>query len=704
MLSSYAVSIMVLVVMLHASDLEHVTPFDILGNFLNYFSKYPWEMYAISINGNVDIESLRVGSLSTMSSDKRNIFLEKATEIIISLKKKYEKMYSKIKISSAANFSIRSCNIVDPLNVVNNLGYNISRQGLQTILNALAGGSQHFSILKTFIYPKDDFKKEYSPFSSGEMHTSLEISKFIVNFFPVSRSLYLSTDVIRADLRFHPLQVGTIYTNGMNSDNEQTPADPLIGDISGFDIIPCVFSYENPLSLCEQVNVNDSNLAEENNNFFCNSNESVDLNLEQIRSSLSLECPSSAFEMTSTGNSGNLKGSLQILGKSDSVESISCEIDVSSSCCDPNGSTHGVDHSLNRFDTVGNLLSNPSIDIPSSSLGSVSSVLLSSDVSAPSESSYALCRNSDENTVLDNSSVNEKEKFDQSLLSTSSSHSSKKKKRSSKSSKEIKSIGINSSSCSSSQWTTTSVPFNSMVLSGLIYVLSSVIVFISVYYLYKSWLLWNSNEFVDWFVNDFLETMGIKSIRFFSVPYFSFVGLIYNCKKWVSIWMPSEVRNNLGEPIPIGWNPWHWVESNSTLLLDCNDRSQWIHWTSSTALQKSFPTALPDKLFGIYSNSSDLKQLEICENDVDISFQWYRDGVLLPNSDRGTFLLKNINSDHHTGTYSCLVFLARTYYIGFRSTIRVAGTIYFVYCLCSLLQFIDVNFRTSKSYESPPIY
>eukprot|EP00605_Chrysophyceae_sp_TOSAG23-4_P002963 GSChrysophyteH1.ASY1.ANO1.3265.1 assembled CDS len=104
MLSSYAVSVLVLYLFNRYPALNH--PLSVLTAFLHTYAHFPWESCVLTLHGPQPIQNGHTGSIS------------------------YRR------------FPIRSCNIQDPVDPANNLGYSVSRSNLAQIELSLRGGQR----------------------------------------------------------------------------------------------------------------------------------------------------------------------------------------------------------------------------------------------------------------------------------------------------------------------------------------------------------------------------------------------------------------------------------------------------------------------------------------------------------------------------------------------------------------------------------
>lgn len=162
MLSSYAVSVLVLHLFnKYTAGLDH--PFSVLRSFLHTYMEYPWETHVLTLQGPVPIQS---GSYKSSGQKKQyrlapnkfqnltNQFqadshVTSSTYNSGSSVSSHESRGSKSSRGTSAQqrFSIRQCNIQDPVDANNNLGISVTKSNLAAITKALKCGHQHLENL-----------------------------------------------------------------------------------------------------------------------------------------------------------------------------------------------------------------------------------------------------------------------------------------------------------------------------------------------------------------------------------------------------------------------------------------------------------------------------------------------------------------------------------------------------------------------------
>jgi len=227
MLSSYALSVMVLFILNKYDALEH--PFDVLLSFLSTFSTFAWDEYILTINGCV--------SMNNISANKVTNPANKFEALLNQFISKLEPVTSTI-----GNLPIKCCNIQDPLDCRNNLSSVITINNLSIIDRAFKLGYQH---LESTLVSINNTNNTYIPVGINANGIPVMINNlmavnansstnkqfdnwFLRVFFPASHALYMQEDAVRSDLSDHPLSTNVYY---VNPDNECTNANVLECDV-----------------------------------------------------------------------------------------------------------------------------------------------------------------------------------------------------------------------------------------------------------------------------------------------------------------------------------------------------------------------------------------------------------------------------------------------------------------------------------------
>jgi hypothetical protein len=294
MFSSYALSILLLFIL---NKFSCATPFVAFRTWIQFYSQFDWANYAISTDGPVPINSILNGSYAQQqdANDPANAGRSYSACELLAHRCRQQMMQVGRFVAATNNqtedsitpsqatpvtraFLVRSCNIVDPLNLSNNLGISVSRQNMPAVVSTLQYACSNLEVMVASQAPALSgpsqqqqqqqqqshgnakiTEKEGSSSSSNIMQkwsqqatkgSSSNISsihtngansnnnnnnngstdsdpnsskyQFLSQFFPVSLRQYFNEDQLRADLRDHPQQVGTsshyqVYTAASSS-------------------------------------------------------------------------------------------------------------------------------------------------------------------------------------------------------------------------------------------------------------------------------------------------------------------------------------------------------------------------------------------------------------------------------------------------------------------------------------------------------
>ena len=140
MFSSYAISVMVLY-LFNLSPPVPLTPFQVLHSFLKTFSMFQFDKYVLTLDGAIPI---RNGNCSFQSSEikLRNKFKDIAARVSATLASNREP--APLSSTEHCQFRLRTCNIVDPVDTVNNLGVSVSWKNFQLVKSSLGKGTSAF--------------------------------------------------------------------------------------------------------------------------------------------------------------------------------------------------------------------------------------------------------------------------------------------------------------------------------------------------------------------------------------------------------------------------------------------------------------------------------------------------------------------------------------------------------------------------------
>ncbi|KAM0829060.1 hypothetical protein ACQ4PT_067111 [Festuca glaucescens] len=157
LISTYALEILILYIF----NLFHKSlhgPLEVLYRFLEYFSKFDWDNYCISLNGPVTVSSLpnlivegtNVPGDDDLLFDKE--FLEDSVEKAFVQPRNFDARCSK--------FHVKHLNIIDPLKECNNLGRSVNRANFNRIRTAFSFGARKLGqilMLQPELIPGDIF-------------------------------------------------------------------------------------------------------------------------------------------------------------------------------------------------------------------------------------------------------------------------------------------------------------------------------------------------------------------------------------------------------------------------------------------------------------------------------------------------------------------------------------------------------------------
>lgn len=147
LLSTYALTILIMYIFnVYYDELE--SPLEVLYYVLQYFSKFDWDNYAISIDGPVSLQSLSLSQDSTAGTSEifRNSRWRKekhffSKEFLSLCVEKYAR-YDNLSPNAHRVFVPKFMNIIDPLRDYNNLGRSVSRNNHLRIRRAFKKGAK----------------------------------------------------------------------------------------------------------------------------------------------------------------------------------------------------------------------------------------------------------------------------------------------------------------------------------------------------------------------------------------------------------------------------------------------------------------------------------------------------------------------------------------------------------------------------------
>ncbi|KAJ0232698.1 PAP/OAS1 substrate-binding domain superfamily [Hirschfeldia incana] len=164
LISTYALETLVLYIFhLFHSSLDG--PLAVLYKFLDYFSKFDWDNYCISLSGPVNLSSLPEIVADTPENGGEDLLL--SSEFL----KECMELYSVPSRGFETNprvFPVRHLNIIDPLKENNNLGRSVSKGNFYRIRSAFTYGARKLG--QIFLQSEEDISLELRKFFSNMLH------------------------------------------------------------------------------------------------------------------------------------------------------------------------------------------------------------------------------------------------------------------------------------------------------------------------------------------------------------------------------------------------------------------------------------------------------------------------------------------------------------------------------------------------------
>ncbi|KFK34407.1 hypothetical protein AALP_AA5G141000 [Arabis alpina] len=164
LISTYALETLVLYIFhLYHSSLNG--PLAVLYKFLDYFSKFDWDNYCISLNGPICLSSLPEIIVETPENGGQDLLL--TSEFL----KECLEMYSVPSRGFETNprvFPSKHLNIVDPLKENNNLGRSVSKGNFYRIRSAFTYGARKLG--QIILQSEEDISFELRKFFSNMLH------------------------------------------------------------------------------------------------------------------------------------------------------------------------------------------------------------------------------------------------------------------------------------------------------------------------------------------------------------------------------------------------------------------------------------------------------------------------------------------------------------------------------------------------------
>ncbi|MBA0674885.1 hypothetical protein Goari_016454, partial [Gossypium aridum] len=165
LISTYALETLVLYIF-HVYNKSFSGPLEVLYRFLEFFSKFDWENFCVSLWGPVPIRSLPDISAEPPRKDGGELLLSKYFLDTCSSR------YAVCQENQGQPFTSKHFNVIDPLRLNNNLGRSVSKGNFFRIRSAFAFGAK--KLARLLDCPKEDLYYEVNQFfmNTWERHGS----------------------------------------------------------------------------------------------------------------------------------------------------------------------------------------------------------------------------------------------------------------------------------------------------------------------------------------------------------------------------------------------------------------------------------------------------------------------------------------------------------------------------------------------------
>ncbi|KAK4786991.1 hypothetical protein SAY86_010824 [Trapa natans] len=184
LISTYALETLVLYIF-HVFNKKFLGPLEVLYRFLEFFSKFDWDNFCLSLWGPVPLRSLPDITAESPRKDGGDLLISK--KFLDDCSAAYADSPGGQE-TQGQPFVSKHLNVIDPLRVNNNLGRSVNRGNFFRIRSAFAFGAKRLA--KLLDCPKD--------------HLLHEIDEFFINTWDRHRSGH-RPDTQRDDLRFSRL-------------------------------------------------------------------------------------------------------------------------------------------------------------------------------------------------------------------------------------------------------------------------------------------------------------------------------------------------------------------------------------------------------------------------------------------------------------------------------------------------------------------
>ncbi|KAI4328896.1 hypothetical protein L6164_021216 [Bauhinia variegata] len=168
LISTYALETLVLYIF-HVFNNSFAGPLEVLYRFLEFFSKFDWDNFCVSLWGPVPISSLPDVTAEPPRKDGGDLLLSK---LFLDACSSVYAVFPGGQENQGQPFVAKHFNVIDPLRVNNNLGRSVSKGNFFRIRSAFAFGAKKLS--RSLDCPKEDIYLEVNQFfmNTWERHGS----------------------------------------------------------------------------------------------------------------------------------------------------------------------------------------------------------------------------------------------------------------------------------------------------------------------------------------------------------------------------------------------------------------------------------------------------------------------------------------------------------------------------------------------------
>ncbi|XP_054780559.1 uncharacterized protein LOC129288161 [Prosopis cineraria] len=158
LISTYALETLVLYIF-HVFNNSFAGPLEVLYRFLEFFSKFDWDNFCVSLWGPVPISSLPDVTTEPPRKDGGDLLLSK---LFLDACSSVYAVFPGGQENQGQTFVSKHFNVIDPLRVNNNLGRSVSKGNFYRIRSAFAFGARRLARLLDC--PKEDLYSEVNQF------------------------------------------------------------------------------------------------------------------------------------------------------------------------------------------------------------------------------------------------------------------------------------------------------------------------------------------------------------------------------------------------------------------------------------------------------------------------------------------------------------------------------------------------------------